>query len=222
MLLVWEWYEVSQQSSPKRSQDQHSESPVEHGFFSWTFVALIVNRFSVVINVSSWENTVFFTGFENGGIYFFATKEGSQSSPHPHVGHSVTDSVPGWKILWHSPPRRGKWWGFENGAYIYTLKNVARVLLVSYYLLVFHYVFFCHLLKFVEPAGLYNCIMGHRLSWSLTMSTVLWFQRNSINFYWKFTYDWILSNCTLEIKLLIMHWNSTLLHWFNIGNTAVS
>ena len=125
------------------------------------------------------------------GVFIFSPLKRGRNPPHPHVGHSVTDSVPGWKILWHSPPRRGKWWGFENGAYIYTLKNVARVLLVSYYLLVFHYVFFCHLLKFVEPAVLYNCIMGHWLSWSLTMSTMLlWFQRNSINFYRKI-YLWL-------------------------------
>lgn len=74
-----------QQSSLKRPQDQHSESPVDGkyneilGFFSWTFVAIIVNLVSVVTNVSSWENTKFCTEFENGGIYFFAAEGGLQS-----------------------------------------------------------------------------------------------------------------------------------------------
>lgn len=90
---------MSQQSSPKRSQDQHSESPIEGkyrqicGFFSWIFVALIANRFSVVINVSSWENTVFFTWFENGVFVFPPLKMGRNPPTHPHVGHSESQSL---------------------------------------------------------------------------------------------------------------------------------
>jgi hypothetical protein len=51
--------------------------------------------------------------------------------------------------------------GLKMSAYMYTLKNVACFLLVPYYLLVFHYVFF--VICLFEPAALHNCIMGHRL-----------------------------------------------------------
>ena len=82
------------------------------------------------------------------GIYFFATKDGSQCPSYPHVGHSesLTMCQCGKSYATH-PLKEANGEGLKMSAYIYTLKNVARVLLVSYYLLVFHYVFF---LSFVE------------------------------------------------------------------------